>query len=237
MSSTLDLATALIGLITGFEESAVSKTGFRVSLLLRGVERTFDAAKSAYDLQFSDAYFPYPPIGERLFLAVTDDGGAVTGLVDVNDFLKENNPIRTACMIGTYKMFEVKITEATPRIGDLLKIEGDRVIFTDFDKHASAGAIAHVSYGGNFPRPADGLSFRLASDTNVYTWDWTTSLAPFSRCSREEAKARRFPTRASAGSLDDLAKNCYWAGFYSTRGDEDECDLVKCFLNAPPGWE
>lgn len=237
MSGPFDLATALIGLITGFEESAASKTGFRVSMLLRGAERTFDVAKRAYDLQFSADYFPYPPIGERLFLAVTDGGGTVTGLVDVNDFLKENNPIRTACMVGTYKMFEVKITETTPRVGDLLKIEGRHLTFTDFDKYASAGAVAHFSHGGNFPRPADGLSFRLAFDTNVCTWDWTTSLAPFSRCSREEARARRFPTRASAGSLEDLAKNCYWAGFYSTRGNEDECDLVKCFLNAPPGWE
>ncbi len=226
-----------IGLITGLAKSANSSTGFQVHMLVRGVERTFDVSETAYSIQFSDDYFPYPPLGERIVMALFGGDGTVVELVDVNDFLAEGNPIKTACMIGTYKMFEVKITEATPRIGDLLKIEGDRVIFTDFNKHASAGAIAHVSYGGNFPRPADGLSFRLASDTNVYTWDWTTSLAPFSRCSREEAKARRFPTRASAGSLDDLAKNCYWAGFYSTRGNEDECDLVKCFLNAPPGWE
>jgi hypothetical protein len=39
------------------------------------------------------------------------------------------------------------------------------------------------------------------------------------------------------GSLDDIKKNCYWVGFYSTRGNENECDLIKCFLNAPPGWE
>jgi hypothetical protein len=193
--------------------------------------------ETVYNLQFSSDYFPYPPIGERIFLAVVGDEGVVTELVDVNDFLEEGNPIRTAFMMGTYKMFEFKITEETPRVGDILQIEGDTVTFTNFDSYASAGAIRHSAYGGVFPPPADGVSFRLASDANVYTWDWTTSLAPFSRCSRDEAKAKRFPTRAWVGSLEDIKKNCYWVGFYSTRGNEDECDLVKCFLNAPPGWE
>jgi hypothetical protein len=237
LPAVLDLATAPIGLITGFAPSTASQTGFRVSMLLRGVERTFDVVRSAYDLQFSDAYFPYPPIGERLFLARVDERGCVSDLVDVNDFLKEGNPIRTACMLGTYKMFEVPITAATPRVGDLVKIEGRRIVFTDYDRCFAAGAIAHCSYGGKFPPPADGTSFPLAADADVYTWDWTTSLAPFSRCTREESTAKRFPTRAYLGSLKDLGKNCYWAGFYSTRGNEDECDLVKCFLNRPPGWE
>ena len=237
----VDLSAALtiapVGLITGFERSKASQTGFRVSMLLRGIERTFDAVESAYQLQFSDAYFPYPPIGERLFLAHVDDRGTITGLDDVNNFLQAGNPITTACMLGTYKMFEVKITEETPRIGAILMVEEDTVTFTDFNRYVSAAAVAHCSYGGAMPAPADGVSFKLAPDANVYTWDWTTGLAPLSRCSREEARAKRFPTRAYCGSLADIAKNCYWAGFYSTRGDEDECDLVKCFLNAPPGWE
>ncbi|NLO28009.1 MAG: hypothetical protein GX113_07515 [Actinobacteria bacterium] len=237
----VDLSAALtiapVGLITGFERSKASQTGFRVSMLLRGIERTFDAVESAYQLQFSDAYFPYPPIGERLFLAHVDDRGTITGLDDVNNFLQAGNPITTACMLGTYKMFEVKITESTPLIGDLLRVEPGRVVFTAFDRHSAAGAVAHCSHGGKFPAPADGLSFELAEETVVYTWDWTTSLAPFSCCTRDEARARRFTTRAYPGSLDDLGKNCYWAGFYSTRGNEDECDLVKCFLNRPPGWE
>jgi hypothetical protein len=78
------------------------------------------------------------------------------------------------------------------------------------------------------------IGFHLAPDVNVYPWDWAISLAPFSRCSREEAKARRFVTRASVGSIK---KNCYRVGFYSTRGNEKECDLIKCFLNVPPGGE
>lgn len=237
MSKHYDLATSLIGLITGFEMNASSKTGFQVSMLVRGVERTFDVVETAYNLQFADEYFPYPPIGERIFLAVLDGAGVVSELVDINDFSAEGNPVKTALMMGTYKMFEVRITDETPRIGAILKIEGSRVVLTHFAQYASAGAIAHCAYGGTMPVPADGVSFKLATDANVYTWDWTTSLAPFSRCSREEAKAKRFTTRAWVGSLRDIEKNCYWVGFYSTRGNEDECDLVKCFLNAPPGWE
>lgn len=232
-----DLASATIGLITGFEQDMSSKTGFRIGMLVRGTERIFDAVQTAYDLQFSDAYFPYPPIGERIFQAVVDDAGIITELVDINDFLVEGNPIKTAFMMGTYKMFEVKITNETPRIGDILNIEANTITLTDFDRYTSADAIAHCSYGGAMPPPADGVCFRLAPKVHVYTWDWTTALAPFSRCSREEAKARRFPTRAWIGSLADIENNCYWVGFYSTRGNEDEVDLVKCFLNAPPGWE
>lgn len=230
-------AGPLIGLVTGLETSASSTTGFQIKMLLRGVERTLDAVRAVYDLRFSDQYFPYPCLGEMLFLAVGDAAGVVTGLVDVNDILAEKNPIKTGFVMGTYKMFEFKITEETPRVGDILEIKGNTVTSTDFDRCASAGAIRHCVYRGTIPPPADGVSFKLAADVDLYTWDWTTALAPFSRCSREEAKARRFVTRASVGSLEDLKKNCYWVGFYSTRGNNDECDLVKCFLNAPPGWK
>jgi hypothetical protein len=237
MSATYDLADSTIGLIIGFEESPSSKTGFRIKLLVRSVERTFDAAKAVYDIQFSDDYFPYPCLGEVLFLVVVDAEGVVTELINVNNILAEANPIKTGFVMGTYKMFEVKITEATPRVIDILKIEGCTVTLTDFDRYSSGGAIAYSAHGGTIPAPADGVSFGLAPDVDVCTWDWTTSLAPFSRCSREEAKTKRFVTRASVGSLQDVVKNCYWVGFYSTRGNEAECDLIKCFLNGPPGWE
>jgi hypothetical protein len=237
MNEKHDLAKSMTGLIVGFEKSTASKTGFHIKMLLRGLERTFEAVETVYNIQFSNDYFPYPCLGETLFLAVVDEEGVVTELVNVNNILAENNPIKTGFVMGTYKMFEVKITEETPRVGDILKIEGNTVTFTDFDTYAAANAICHSVYGGTIRPPADGVSFRLASDANVYTWDWTTGLAPFSRCSREEAQAKRFVTRASVGSLEDIKKNCYWVGFYSTRGNEDECDLIKCFLNAPPGWE
>lgn len=237
MSATYAPADSVIGLIVGFEESASSKTGFRIKMLVRSAERTFDAARTVYDIQFSDDYFPYPCLGEVLFLAVVADDGVVTELVNVNNILAEANPIRTGFVMGTYKMFEVKITDETPRVSDILSIEGHTVTLTGFEKYSSAGAIAYCAHGGTIPAPADGVSFRLAPDVDVYTWDWTTSLAPFSRCSREEARAKRFVTRASIGSLQDVEKNCYWIGFYSTHGNEAECDLIKCFLNAPPGWE
>ncbi len=237
MDRKYNLADSIIGLIIGLEKSSGSKTGFRIKMLVKGVETTFDAVEEVYSIQFSSEYFPYPCLGEIIFLAVTDNKGIVTELVNVNNILAENNPIQTGFVMGTYRMFEVKITEKTPRVGDILKIEGKTVTFTNYNKYAAEGAICHSVSGGTIPHAADGLSFKLAPDVNVYTWDWTTSLAPFSRCSREEAKARRFVTRASVGSIEDIKKNCYWVGFYSTRGNEDECDLIKCFLNAPPGWE
>jgi hypothetical protein len=237
MSKTFNLADSIIGLIIGFEKSPDSKTGFQIKMLVKGAEMTFDAAEEVYTIQFSDEFFPYPCLGEVIFLAVTDNRGVVTELVNVNNILAKDNPIQTGYVMGTYKMFEVRITDRTPRVSDILTLRGNTVTFTNFNKIAAEGAICHSVNGGTIPSPADGVSFKLAPDANVYTWDWTTSLAPFSRCSREEAKARRFVTRASVGSLDDIKKNCYWVGFYSTRGNENECDLIKCFLNAPPGWE
>ena len=237
MSRKFNLAESIIGLIIGFETSPDSKTGFRLKMLVRGVEKAFDAVEKVYQIQFSNEFFPYPCLGEVLFLAVRSDQGIVTELVNVNNIAAENNPIQTGYVMGTYRMFEVKITDKTPRVSDILKIEGNTVTFTNFNRYAREGAICHSVQGGTIPPPADGVSFQLARDVNVCTWDWTTSLAPFSRCSREEAKARRFVTRASVGSVEDIKKNCYWVGFYSTRGNEKECDLIKCFLNAPPGWE
>jgi hypothetical protein len=193
--------------------------------------------EEVYNIQFSDEFFPYPCLGEVIFLAVVGDQGVVTELMNVNNIAAENNPIQTGYVMGTYRMFQVKITENTPRVGDILKIEGNTVTFTNFNKYSAKGAICHSVNGGTIPAAADGVSFKLAPDVNVYTWDWTASLTPFSRCSREEAKAKRFVTRASVGSPEDIKKNCYWVGFYSTRGNEKECDLIKCFLNAPPGWE
>jgi hypothetical protein len=237
MKTKYNLAESIVGLIIGFEKNSDSKTGFRIKMLVKGAEMTFDAAEEVYNIQFSDEFFPYPCLGEIIFLAATDDKGVVTELVNVNNILAKNNPIQTGYVMGTCRMFEVKITNKTPRVSDILTLRGNTVTFTNFNKYAAEGAICHSVNGGTIPPAADGVSFKLAPDVNVYTWDWTTSLVPFSRCSREEAKARRFVTRFLVGSLDDIQKNCYWVGFYSTRGNENECDLIKCFLNAPPGWE
>jgi hypothetical protein len=237
MNRKYNLADSIIGTIIGFEKSSDSKTGCRIKMLVKGIETIFDAVEEVYNIQFSTEFFPYPCLGEIIFLAVADDKSVVTELVNANNILAENNPIKTGYVMGTYRMFEVKITDKTPRVSDILNIEGNTVTFTNFNKYAAEGAICHSVNGGTIPPAADGVSFRLAPDVNVYTWDWTTGLAPFSRCSREEAKAKRFVTRASAGSLNDIKKSCYWVGFYSTRGNENECDLIKCFLNAPPGWE
>jgi len=104
MNKKYRLADSIIGLIIGFEKSPDSKTGFRIKLLVKGVETTFDAAEEVYTIQFSDEFFPYPCLGEVIFLAVTDNRGVVTELVNVNNILAKDNPIQTGYVMGTYKM-------------------------------------------------------------------------------------------------------------------------------------
>ena len=232
-----DLTKEVIGTIIGFEQSEASPTGYIIKFLARGEERAFPAAKSVYDIQFSDKFFPYPCLGEIIFLALRNPDDIVTELIIANHPEQEGNPFATGFVLGTYRMFQIKITAETPRIGDILRVEQNSIHFYNYDKMFADGLICHSVNAGKFPKPADGISFPLASDTDVYTWDWTAADRPFSKCSREEAKARGYVTRATVGSIKDIGKNCYWIGFYSTRGNEDQCDLIKCFLNEAPGWE
>ncbi len=236
MVNNHNVSAPVIGVIVGFDNNAAQKTGFQIKMLVRGVEKAFDTTETVYNIQFSDKYNPYPCLGEIVFMGKFDKDGVLTELQDVNDFLAENNPIRTGFVLGTTAMFRVKITDQTPRIGQIIKIENDAITLTHFDEYFSEGAIAHVAYGGAFPEPKNGISFSLAPDINVYTWDWASALAPFSRCSREEAKARKYVTRFSLGSLEDIKRNCYWLSLFSTRGDENMFDIAKVFLNKPPGW-
>ena len=236
MEKCLNPAKENIGLITGFDKGPSIRTGFQMKMLVRGIEKALDCTEEIYNIQFSDEFFPYPCLGEMLFWAVADKNGVVTKLERANNLEEENNPIKTYFVIGTYRMFVVKITDQTPRIGEILSVSGNTVTFTRYDKFAAEGKIHHSVYGGAVPKPADGVSFTLSPNVILYKWDWTNALAPFSRCSREEAAAKKFVTKATIGTLEDIKKNCYWLGFYSISGT-DECDLIKCFLNAPPGWE
>jgi hypothetical protein len=225
-----------LGIIYSLKESADSPTGYRVELLVRDEVLEFDTVREVYELQFSPEFFPYPCLGEIDFDVSFDDNGVITGM-KIMDLDAAGCPIKTVLKMGTYAMFDVQITDDTPRVGDILKIEDGTVILYDYEKAKADQKIVRVIRAGAMPELHDGLQIKLAPDVVVYTWDWGSALAPFSRCTREEAEARRFVTHFSVGSLDDIEKNCYWINFYSTLGDESTCDIVKVFLNKKPGWE
>ena len=238
MEKTYDLSKCVIGPIVGFAERPDSRTGYQITMLVRGMEHTFDVTKEAYSVKYSDEFRQYPQIGEIQFIAAGfDSDGILTELGFAFRLGREENHIKTKCVIGTYRMFEAKITDETPVMRDFLTLEGNTVTLTDFDKYQQAGLIKLTRCGGSIPVLKDGVSFRLAPDTVVYTWDWTKAKRPFARCSAGEAIARAFPTRFYPGAREDIMKNCYFIGFHSTRGDEDVIDMIECYLNGPPGWE
>ena len=225
-----------IGIIYNLKESPGFPTGYRVELLVRDEVLEFDTVREVYELQFSPEFFPYPCLGEINFEVSFDDSGVITGMKRM-DLYTEGCPIRTGMTIGTYAMFKVKITDDTPRIGEILRIECRTVTLYGYEKAKAGNKIVTEIRAGGIPELHDELQIKLSPDVVVYTWDWSSALAPFSRCTREEAEARRYVKHFSVGSLDDIAKNCYWINFYSTRGDESVCDIVKVFLNKKPGWE
>ena len=231
-----DIGHAFIGVIVGFGENPSGRTGYQVTMFLRGEERTLDVTEGAYQIRWTTRYFPYPVLGEVVFMLKFDQNGIVTEFVDINDISGGKSPIKTGLVMGTCRMFKKPILENTPTFGDILAIEGDTVTFKDFDRNRANGEIAHCVYGGAMPEPHDGVSFKLAKDVNVYTWDWASAQGPFRRCTREEAKKLHFVERFTAGSPADILKNCYWVSFFSTRGNEQEIDFIKCFLNKAPGW-
>jgi hypothetical protein len=230
-----DVGAALIGVIAGFDTKP-GRTGYQVNMLFRGEERWFDVTEEAYQIRFTTAYFPYPVLGEVVFMLEFDSRGIVTKFIDVNDISDGKGPIKTGLVMGTCRMFKKKILSDTPTFGDILDIQGDTVFFKDIDRYKANGELAHCVYGGAMPEPHDGGSFKLAKDVNVYVWDWASALGPFRRCTREEAEALKFVSRFSIGSTADILKNCYWINFYSTRGNEEQIDFIKCFLNKEPGW-
>jgi len=235
IAKNLDLTKSVVGTIIGFEEG-VGRTGYRVSMLVRGQERTFDATEEAFLIRDTTEFFPYPCLGEVLFLAQFNEEGILHYFVNVNDITVPTNPVQTGLVLGTYAMFKKKIDENTPKFQRILHLEDDEVVLCDdFEELVADGTIFSMIHGGTIV-PGNGYRFKLAPDADFYTWDWSTSLAPFCRCSREEAEEKRFVTRMQVGCREDIP-DCYWVGFYSTRGDDSVCDLVKCFKNKAPGWE
>lgn len=237
------LSDSVIGFVSGFAEGS-GRTGYQVKALVRGLEHVFDATESAYNIRYTDEYFPYPCLGEVLFLFHFDSEGILVELEDVNDLTRVDNPVKTGLSMGTMRMFQKKLSADTPTFGEILKFEGNRVIFEHFDENRASGSacgevmsdtICALTYGGNMPVPHNGVSFKLAPDYVVYVWDWGTAKHPFCKCSREQAKEWGFVERFSLGSIEDI-KRAYWVGFFSTRGNEDQIDVIKCFPNKAPGW-
>lgn len=242
MSNNYDLSEELIGFISNFYEGG--STGYQVEVLIRGKEVVFDATKDAYDIKDTTEFFPYPCLGEILFLLKINKDNILTGYVNVNDLMAKDNPVQTGLVMGTYAMFQKQLTESTPAFGEILKIENNTVTLKCFDEYRPSGTdtrdvmedvICHCTYGGAMPEPKDGMSFKLAEDTVIHVWDWSMALVPFFKCTREEAIANKFLTRFSVGSLEDIYR-AYWVGFYSTKGNENECDIIKAFPNKIPGF-
>ena len=231
---TFDLSRSLVGTIIGFEEGA-GRTGYRVHMLIRGKEQAFDATEEVYKIKDTTEFFPYPCLGEVLFMPQFDSEGILTYFVNVNDITTPENPVKTGLVMGTYAMFKKKIDENTPKFGDIVELCENGLRLKNYDALAADGTICHSVYGGAIT-PHDGLVIPLAPDADIYSWDWSSALAPFCRCTREEAAAKKFVTRMSVGKREDILDS-YWVGFYSTRGDDRVCDLVKCFKNKAPGWE
>jgi hypothetical protein len=225
-----------LGIIYSLKKAPDFPTGYRIELLVRDEILEFDTIEDVFNLQFSPEFFPYPCLGEINFEVTFDNRGTVTGMKRMNLYT-EGCPVKTGMTIGTYAMFKVQITDDTPRIGDILKVENGKVLLYGYEKAKAANKIVTEIRAGRIPELHDGVQIKLANDVVVYTWDWSSALAPFSRCTREEAEARRYVKHFSTGSLDDIARNCYWINFHSTRGDENVCDIVKVFLNKKPGWE
>lgn len=239
---TYDLSKSIIGFISGF--ALGGRTGYQVKALVRGLEHVFDATRDTYALKDTTKYFPYPCLGEELFLFEFNDDGVLVECVEVNDLEKPGNPVRTGISMGTMRMFKKKLTAETLAFGDILKFEGNRVIFEHFDENRPSGPacgevmednLCALTYHGNIPPLRNGAYLTLAPDCVIYCWDWGTATHPFCICSREQAQKYHFVTKFSIGTVEDI-KRAYWVGFFSTRGDERYIDLIKCFPNRAPGW-
>ncbi len=234
MANRYTAGDIVIGIIYSLKQSPEYPTGYKAELLVRDEILEFDTVKEVYDLQFSPAFFPYPCLGEINFNVSFDENGVITGM-KAYDLYTEGCPVQTGMTIGTYAMFQKQITENTPLIRDILRIEDGRVVLHGYEKHRDD--IVTVLHKGRIPELYDGFSYPLAPDAVVYTWDWSSAKQPFAKCTQEEFDKRGYVRHFSVGSLEDAAKNCYWINFYSTRGDESMFDVVKVFLNDVPGWE
>ncbi|MGN0735038.1 MAG: hypothetical protein ACI4LP_04380 [Anaerovoracaceae bacterium] len=240
---TVDLSKCVIGFVSGFEEGK-GRTGYQVKVLVRGLEHTFDATREVYEIRYTDKYFPYPCLGEILFLLHFDEKGILVELEDVNDLTDPDRKVKTGISMGTTRMFQKKITEDTLTFGDILKFEDNKIIFEHFDENNQSGkdmgenmedTICALTYGGNIKKPYNGMELTMAPDCIIYFWDWSTATHPFCICSREQAKEWNFVEKFSLGTVEDI-KRAYWLGMFSTRGDESKIDLIKCFPNKVPGW-
>lgn len=224
-----------VGVIYELLQSPAFPTGYKVKLLVREEVMEFDTVREVYDLQFSDKYFPYPCLGEINFRVVFDDAGVITKLIDMSED-ESVNTIMSRMTIGTYAMFTKQITDSTPRVGEILRIEDGHVVLHGYEKAKAAGEIESDLHTGFVKELYDGLRLPIAPDAVVYTWDWSSATQPFARCTPEEAEARRYVKHFSVGALADVARHCYWCNFYSTR-ENGIFDIVKVFLNEKPGWE
>ena len=238
----VDVSKRIIGFVSGFEEGK-GRTGYQIKMLVRGMEHTFDCTEEAYQLRYTDKYFPYPCLGEVLFMPHFDERNVIVEMEDVNDMGTPEGVIPMGISMGTMRMFQKKLTPETPAFGDILEFADGKVTFKKFTEYNQSDkdmgenmddTICAMLYRG-MPKPYTGMELKVAPDCVIYYWDWSVATTPFHICSREEALANNFVQKFEIGSVEDI-KRSYWVGMFSTRGEEGVIDLIKCFPNKVPGW-
>ncbi len=216
--------------------AAPTEAGFELKMLIRSRLQSFPCSREVFDYIDEGRFGHYPSVMELFYVPIFDETGTVVQLLQADRFQNEKNClVETSFGLATYEMLRYPITEKTLRTGDFFRLEGSVIRFAD-DFQEKEGQLRYLEYRGAIPKPGNGMMFKMADDFDIYTWDWSAALAPFSiSCTREEAIANRFVEHFTVGKTEDV-ENAYWIWFGSLRGDDSVIDTVCCFMNKAPGW-
>lgn len=231
----LDKTKVKIGLV--YEACMDVEGNYRLDMLIRSKLQSFRCTEEVYSYIQDGLYGHYPSVAEMFYMPVFDETGTVIQLMQADHFQNEK-----ACMVdtsfglSTYAMMRYPITEKTPTVGEFFTLEGSVIRMAE-DFNERKGELVYLEYEGAIPEPRSNMMFKMADDFDIYTWDWSQALAPFTtNCSAEYARENQYVTHFSVGKPEDLGKS-YWIWFGSLRGDDSVIDTVCCFLNKAPGWQ
>lgn len=213
------------------------QTGYQVTMLNRSKPSVYDCTEEVFSYIDNGRFGKYPNVMELMYIPLFDGNGVLHQLLQAGFFQNEANClIDTSFALGTYAMFSYPITEKTLKSGDFFKLEGN-VVHIAPDYSSKKDQLVYLEHRGAIAEPKNNMTFKLADDYDIYTWDWSKAKTPFSiTCTREQAIANDFVSGYELGKPEDL-ENCYWVSFTSVRGNDKELDTVCCFLNKAPGWE
>jgi len=234
MLNEIDKSKCKIGVVTELYEGS-GKTGYQIQMLIKSKEYIYDIEKDVWDKLDVGRYGRYPCITEYLYIPVFNEEGVIQQLImDEYSERYPNGLFESHIEMGVYAMFKYKLTEDSICSGDIFEINGNEIFFNGVAENKDK--LIALNYGGVIPEPKDKLTLKLADDIDVYVWDWSKSLKPFSiTCTREEAIANKFVTRFQVGEIKDIAE-AHWLDLLSTRDKESEIDTAIVFKNVPPGW-